>query len=436
MTEVVVLGGGLAGLAACHKLSLKGFRTLLLEKNEDLGGLASSYLVDGYFVPKTYHHVMFGDKFALNLIRDLGLGNALYWRKLKVGFYSHGEFYDFSSPYSILKFKPLSYMGRIKFGLLVFKARCMMPWDNLDGVNVEDYVLSTVGEEAYMLVDYIVRAKFAEPPANISAAWLMSRFGHESKSVSNKFGYLNDGINEIVDRLAKSCIKNQGIIKTGAEVTKILFKDGSINKLEYREKNEKIRTAKPKIVVSTLPVPVLLQISEGLPSDYAELLGNIRYKASLCGCLALSRRVSPFYWLNVMDLNRYPCVGVFEHGHLNKNLKWPSLMYLVKYLDVTDRFWERNDSEIIEEFLAGVSDIFDADLKGNLLWWRLHRAKYSTPVFAPNYGKYKPQVRSPIKGLYIGGISRTYPKDRYMGTALKTGLEAAQAVIDDYVSNS
>lgn len=28
MTEVVVLGGGLAGSAACHKLSLKGFRTL------------------------------------------------------------------------------------------------------------------------------------------------------------------------------------------------------------------------------------------------------------------------------------------------------------------------------------------------------------------------------------------------------------------------
>jgi protoporphyrinogen oxidase len=433
MTEVVVLGGGLAGLAACYKLSLNGFRTLLLEKNKDLGGLASSYLIDGHFVPKTYHHVMFGDEYSLNLIRDLGLENALYWRKLKVGFYSHGKFYDFSSPYSILKFKPLSYIGRIKFGLLVFKARNRMPWDSLDGVNVEDYILSTAGKDAYKLIDYIVRAKFAEPPANISAAWLMSRFAHESKSVSNKFGYLNDGINEIVNGLATSCIKNQGIIKTGAEVTKILFKDGSIDKLEYREENGKIKTVQPKVVVSTLPIPVFLQISEGLPSDYAELLGNIRYKASLCACLALSRRISPFYWLNVMDLNRYPFVGAFEHGHLNRNLKWPGLMYLVKYLDVTDYFWRKYDREIIEEFLDGLSNIFDADLKGDLLWWRLHRAEYSTPIFAPDYGRYKPHVRSPIKGLYIGGISRTYPQDRYMGTALKTGLEAAQAIINDHI---
>ncbi|MEM2910913.1 MAG: FAD-dependent oxidoreductase [Candidatus Bathyarchaeia archaeon] len=433
MTEVVVLGGGLAGLAACHKLSLNGFRTLLLEKSKDLGGLASSYLIDGNFVPKTYHHVMFGDEDTLNIIKDLGLENTLYWRKLKVGFYSHGKFYDFSSPYSILKFKPLSPVGRIKFGLLVFKARSGMPWDSLDGVNVEDYVLSIAGKEAYKLIDYIVRAKFAEPPANISAAWLMSRFGHESRSVSNKFGYLNDGINEIVNGLATSCIENKCLIKTGAEVTKILFRDGSIKKLEYKEENGKIKTIQPKIVISTLPIPVFLQVSEGLPSDYEELLGNIRYKASLCACLAFSRRISPFYWLNVMDLNRYPFVGAFEHSHLNRNLKWPSLMYLVKYLDVTDHFWRKYDSEIVEEFLDGLSNIFDADLKESLLWWRLHRAEYSTPIFAPDYGKYKPQVRSPIKGLYIGGISRTYPQDRYMGTALKTGLEAAQAVVDDYI---
>ncbi|MEM2952991.1 MAG: FAD-dependent oxidoreductase [Candidatus Bathyarchaeia archaeon] len=433
MTEVVVLGGGLAGLAACHKLSLNGFRTLLLEKSKDLGGLASSYLIDGNFVPKTYHHVMFGDEDTLNIIKDLGLENTLYWRKLKVGFYSHGKFYDFSSPYSILKFKPLSPVGRIKFGLLVFKARSGMPWDSLDGVNVEDYVLSIAGKEAYKLIDYIVRAKFAEPPANISAAWLMSRFGHESRSVSNKFGYLNDGINEIVNGLATSCIENKCLIKTGAEVTKILFRDGSIKKLEYKEENGKIKTIQPKIVISTLPIPVFLQVSEGLPSDYEELLGNIRYKASLCACLAFSRRISPFYWLNVMDLNRYPFVGAFEHSHLNRNLKWPSLMYLVKYLDVTDHFWRKYDSEIVEEFLDGLSNIFDADLKEGLLWWRLHRAEYSTPIFAPDYGKYKPQVRSPIKGLYIGGISRTYPQDRYMGTALKTGLEAAQAVVDDYI---
>jgi protoporphyrinogen oxidase len=429
-----VLGGGLAGLAACRELSLKGFRTLLLEKDKDLGGLASSYFVEGRFVPKTYHHIMFGDSVTFRLIKDLGLENALYWRKLKVGFYSQKKFYDFSSSYSILRFNWLNYIGRLKFGLLVLKARRKVEWDNLDGVDVENYVLSTAGKEAYKLVDYIVRAKFNEPPTKISAAWLMSRFGHESKSVSNKFGYLDCGINGMVSELAKSCVKNYSAIKTEAEVARILFKNGEVHTIEFKEKNGKIRKIQSKIVISTLPIPVLVQISDGLPSDYAESLRNITYKASLCACLAFSKRFSPFYWLNVMDLNQYPFVGVFEHGHLNIKLKWPSVIYAIKYLNVTDPFWKKSDQEIVEEFLCGLSDIFEIDLKKQLLWWRLHRAEYSAPIFTPNYGKFKPQARSPVRGLYIGGISRTYPQDRYMGTALKTGLEAAQTVIQDYVT--
>jgi protoporphyrinogen oxidase len=133
-----------------------------------------------------------------------------------------------------------------------------------------------------------------------------------------------------------------------------------------------------------------------------------------------------------MDLQKHPFVGIFEHAYLNINLKWPSLMYVVKYLDAKDSFWQRSDEEIAQEFLTNLSKVFDCNLGDSRLWWRIHRAEYSTPVFVPDYDKYKPGVRSPIEGLYIGGISRTYPRDRYMGTAFQTGLEAAQAVAVDH----
>ncbi|HVP92821.1 MAG TPA: FAD-dependent oxidoreductase, partial [Acidobacteriota bacterium] len=299
------------------------------------------------------------------------------------------------------------------------------------GVNVEDYAHSVAGKGAYKLVNYIVQAKFAESPTNISAAWLMSRFGHESKSVSNKFGFMNGGIERIVEGMAKNCEGRNGVLKTEAKITQIVVKNGEVTKVMYEEggKSEEVTA---DVVVSTLPIPVLLETVEELPQDYEATLKNIRYKASICAALAFSKRFSRFYWLNIMDLDKHPFVGIFEHGHLNNELKIPSLMYVVKYLEPTDSFWHKTDREIVEDFLIHLSEIFDCNVQEDLLWWKVHRAQYSTPVFVPDYGKSMPEVRSPVKGLYIGGISRVYPRDRYMGTAIWTGIDAAEAVLADY----
>jgi len=428
MPTAVVLGGGLSGLMAASTLSQSGFRTLLLEKDHALGGLASSYLVNGEYIPKTYHHVMHGDLTTLKTIRNLGLENELYWRKLRVGFHSKGRSYDFSSSLSILRFKPLSICGRIKFGFLVFEARRKRNWRELEGASVEEYCKDKVGEEAYKLVDYIVRAKFAEPPNNVSAAWLMSRFGHESKSVSNRFGYLKGGVERIIKGLVARCVENNGIVRTATEVSRIKTKAGKVSGIEYEDKG-KTKEIDTDIIVSTLPIPEFLKVVEDLPYGYRASLEKIRYKSSLCAAIALSERISPYYWLNVMDLEKYPFVGVFEHGHLNAELRCPSVIFAVKYLDSSNRFWHESDREIVEDFLLHLGTLFDCDVKERTLWWRLHRAEYSTPLFVPNYGDNMPEAESPVGGLFIGGISRTYPEDRYMGTALQTGAEAAQAAL-------
>jgi protoporphyrinogen oxidase len=246
--------------------------------------------------------------------------------------------------------------------------------------------------------------------------------------VSNQFGYLRGGIERIINGLETICRNNGGIVRTGAQVSRIVLKNDKVSKVEYR-KNGKLREIKTDKVISTLPIPVLLKVSENLPQDYRKSLGNIKYKSSLCATIALTDRISPFYWLNIMDLKGYPFVGVFEHGHLNTDLKYPSVMFVVKYLDSTNKFWLKNDQEIVDEFILNLEEIFECDLTKRLLWWRLHRAKYSTPLFSPNYGKFMPKCESPVEGLYIGGISRTYPRDRYMGTALKTGLEASEVAL-------
>lgn len=422
--RIAVIGGGLSGLGTAYRLSKKGYKVTLFENEDHLGGLASSYLFDGFFIPKTYHHIMVGDTVTLNLINELGLSQDLYWRRLETGFLFGETTYDFSSSLDILKFKPLSFLDRIRFGLMVLRARRKKDWMHLDSVNVKDWVSANYGEGVYEnLVKHIVLDKFNESPEKISAAWLMSRFGLESKSVSGRFGYLqNGGIQRIIDRLNEEILKNEGEIKTSCKVKKVEVNQGKVNGVVYGEDEELLET---DAVVSTIPIPGLLKITDDFPAPYQKQLEQIRYKACICLTLGLKEKVSQYYWLSIVG--NYPFVGIFEHRHLNIEPNPPGVMYVVKYLDANHHDWSMSEDTLTEHYLDKLDAIFPR-IKDKLLWWRVFKNLYSTPVYIVNYGQHMPNLNSPIAGLYITGISRIYPKDRYMGTALKSGFEAAEAV--------
>ena len=48
MSEVIIVGGGIAGLTAAAYLSKSGYEPFLLEKNSKCGGLISSFETDSF----------------------------------------------------------------------------------------------------------------------------------------------------------------------------------------------------------------------------------------------------------------------------------------------------------------------------------------------------------------------------------------------------
>ena len=56
--KVVVIGAGIAGLTASIKLLEKGYHVILIEKNNDVGGLCSGYFVNGHYVDACLHWLM------------------------------------------------------------------------------------------------------------------------------------------------------------------------------------------------------------------------------------------------------------------------------------------------------------------------------------------------------------------------------------------
>src|SRR3989441_3779794 len=89
MTEIAVLGAGMAGFGAAHRLHTAGARATLYEKRGHYGGHTSSYRFDGGFFFDEGPHVSFTQDeripqlFAQNVNRDyqtLTTPGNNYWK--------------------------------------------------------------------------------------------------------------------------------------------------------------------------------------------------------------------------------------------------------------------------------------------------------------------------------------------------------------------
>src|SRR5690349_17834270 len=71
-TEVVVVGGGLAGLSAATYLARGGVSVTLFEKAAEVGGRAATQTYDGYAFNRGAHALYYGGA-ATQVLRELGI---------------------------------------------------------------------------------------------------------------------------------------------------------------------------------------------------------------------------------------------------------------------------------------------------------------------------------------------------------------------------
>ena len=75
MNKVVVVGGGIAGLAAAYRLKQEGYDVTVLESKGRLGGRLFTTWWEGFKVELGAHFVTGADQLLLRIVRELGLDN-------------------------------------------------------------------------------------------------------------------------------------------------------------------------------------------------------------------------------------------------------------------------------------------------------------------------------------------------------------------------
>ena len=186
--RVVVIGGGICGLATAHRLVRAGVAVTLLEASDQLGGLGTFFESRGRSVERFYHCVMPTDSALLALLDEVGVRESVGWRPTRMGMIVDGVHRPFNSALDLLRFRPLSLVNRVRFGVISVLLRRLGKGKDLDQLRTEDWLRGLYGDKVWsLLLAPMFGAKFGSAFGDVPALYLWERLGREMPAVKCSF---------------------------------------------------------------------------------------------------------------------------------------------------------------------------------------------------------------------------------------------------------
>jgi len=257
--QVIVVGGGLAGLACAYELSQRGFKVTLLEQAAQLGGKIASWDVqigDQTFRMEHGFHGFFPQYYNLNrLVADLEIRNnfkslefySVVYRNPKytpeVFRPNHSAF-----PWNIVDLAVAS-DNRLRWGINLAKPghwqvfreiigfHLTKSFQRLDHLSVAEWTKHDFPQGLYDLY-FLPFAKTSFNALDTMSAGELMQFFH-FYFFGNPEGLAFDGTRQdmgrsLVEPIAQAIRRMGGKIVTEANVSKVIWKQGQIAGLEYQ----------------------------------------------------------------------------------------------------------------------------------------------------------------------------------------------------------
>lgn len=422
--RTIVIGGGLTGLSAAyflctHREHRDSEEVILVEEEENLGGLANSYARGGYSIEKFYHHIFSDDVIIQQLIRELGLLEKLEWRIGTTGYYINGKIHRLNTPLEILKFDYLSFFDKVLLAKAVLSARRLKDPLVFDEFPATKWVIEKTNRSVYEnFFEPLFKSKFGSYNS-ISAAWLLSRIKLRSNRTfkGERLGYLRGGFQQLVDKMAEK-IESQGCeckLRTGCKVKELAIENNRVVGVDTSEGF----IASDSVIVTTPSLTKTLSIN------------NIKYQNTVCALFGTERSLMDgIYWLNIKA--DVPFGAIIEHTNFVPQADYgENLFYVVSYVHEKDQIWKRSDEEVIDLYLDGIAKMFPDFRRKDVKWCGLAKKKYTAPIYELGYKNKILPYSSHIEGLYLAGMFSlpNYP-ERSMNGAIRAGFECAEVIIN------
>jgi protoporphyrinogen/coproporphyrinogen III oxidase len=250
-SRVVVIGGGISGLAAAHRLSRSGARVTLVEKSHRLGGKVLTETVDGFLIEGGPDSFVAGKGAVIDLATELGISDQIVSSRPEhrgSSVWSRGRFHLL--PEGLLLMAPSRLAPLFRSSLLSWNGKVRVLGDLIlprradgDDESLESFVVRRFGREVLdRIAEPLIAGIHAAEPATMSLHASFPRFlemerKHRSlilaaRSLGSKpvaksyshFASFKRGMGELTSALVGTL---GGVeVRTGVEVTRLRSHDG------------------------------------------------------------------------------------------------------------------------------------------------------------------------------------------------------------------
>ena len=359
--NAIVIGAGTAGLSIAALLGKAGYKTLILEKNQFLGGRARIWNKDGFIVDYGIHTLR---GFYQKVFHPLNMEIHKARMPLSKGIVieDHGILHKLPKMSSFLRAKTLTlkdinfllrHLGRL---FLVnpqqFFNISIKQW--LDSINASQQIenLFKLLSMTLLVCPFIERASLGEFLLNLRHLNLMG------------LGHPKGGFQQVHHALLWKIHKYGGQVQFGTKVEEILIKNSSAIGVRVGEKE-----LYADLIVSTIPVQHLPMILDEtlLDTSYLKLIKNLRPTAGISIDYGLSTKL----YREVMFLVPDPAILGSFTSNIDPSTA-PKNKQLITFLNILNVEDVRNKPKAREKLKQAEKKIFTIfpEISNNIEWQR------------------------------------------------------------------
>lgn len=448
--DVLVLGGGLAGLSAGYALTRAGVRARVVEKDSQVGGLAKTMAHGRYRFDLGGHRFAPEDKGAEALVMGL-LGQEISRVGRKSQILLNGRFIDYPLRFpnairGLGASKTLQVASDLALGRLKSEI-------SHRPVSLEDWVVARFGHSLFELYFKKYSEKVWGIPCNeISATWVEKRIkglspwvvvqealfpgkGKTPRTLDKEFLYPSGGIGRIAERLREE-IDRDNRVMCGVEV-RGLFHEGFRVRGALACLGPRNLFLEGRTFISTVPIKDLVFMLEPpAPAEVLQAAAQLRFRDLVVVSVMLDvEKATDQSWIYIPEPG-IPFGRIHEPGNWSRTMAPPGKTHLVAewFCFERDEVWRATDWQLGRQtisHLARLGFIKERDVAD----FAVARVPKAYPLFRVGYEGHEKKVMDYLgrfENLFMAGrgaLFRYYNMDHAMASGLEAAAKAMEGIL-------
>ncbi len=439
--DVLVIGGGFAGLSAATILSEQGKKVLLLEKKPHLGGRAYSFIDSktGHEIDNGQHLFIGAYAETRKFIGRIGSSPLLrFEEKLNLHFKdSSGQSARLSAPslfpapldfaWGVFNLKGLSLKEKISAGKVFREIKKFRTESDYSGkierLSVRQW-LNSLGQSSSIqkrLWEPLAIGILNENAQTASALGLiqaLEKILSGTPKNASRLGYSQVGLSSLYVQQAEAYIqKRQGSVLYSSKISSILYQEGRACGVTCDDG----RTFNARHVLLTLPPWDLKRLN--VPDWLKTGLESFSTSPIIGLSLWLDRPITPNQTTGLIDTQ--------FHWAFNKNRIWNlpgKTQYLALVISAAHAELKKEPQEILEIAKKELA-VFPEFKKAKIIHWRLIKEPFATPSPKPGLEEMRPFPGEVSPGLILAGDWTRTGLPATIESAVLSGHRAAEIVL-------